>query len=199
MIQNSKQKSFKKEIRQSERSLNFILRRISVTLLRAVLIKELEVKFKIVGGFVYERNNKGRQLIGHRKLRKGHFFFCCSWCKEGRQFSLFIQPRERNYWKLKPQQSEQITCPVVPTGDRIRTKMQKLESENVLSYMGKISMNLELESTCLMNRCKFSIYSKVNIKFKVQKEVSMFQTEYIPFSASILFKGYFSRNNYVDL
>lgn len=88
---------------------------------------------------------------------------------------------------------------MVPTGDRIRTKMQKLESENVLSYMGKISMNLELESTCLMNRYKFSIYSKVNLKFKVQKEVSMFQTEYIPFSSSILFKGCFSRHNYVDL
>lgn len=31
-----------------------------MTLLKAVLTKELEVKFKIVGGFVYERNNKGR-------------------------------------------------------------------------------------------------------------------------------------------
>lgn len=53
----------------------------------------------------------------------------------------------------------------------------------------KISLNLELErnkvlkSIHLMKRCKFSLYNNVNLKLKVQKEASVFQTKYIPFSS----------------
>lgn len=70
--------------------------------------------------------------------------------------------------------------------------------------MGKISTTLGLESNkvlesvCLMRRCTFSLYSEVDLKLKVQKEASVFQTKYIPFSSFILFRDHFPRHHYVD-
>lgn len=64
-----------------------------------------------------ERSDKGRQLAGQRKLGEGFFvFFCCSWYKDGKQFSMFTQPGEESQWKDKTQQSEWIILRAVLTG-----------------------------------------------------------------------------------
>lgn len=65
--------------------------------------------------------------------------------------------------------------------------------------MGKISMNLErnevLESVYLMERCIFSLYNEVSLKSEVQNVASVFQTKYILFSSSILFRRLLLRHH----